>query len=180
MNFRMRRRDLTTANKLARFAWNIVWATLFWPSPIVLHGWRRFLLRVFGARIAAGAHVYPSVRIWAPWNLEMKEGACLGHYVDCYCVDRIVLGRRALVSQYAYLCTASHDYEDLRLPLVTGPIAIGDHAWVTAGVLVGPGVSVGEGAVALARSAVVRDVEPWAVVGGVPARFVKQRRVRPA
>lgn len=180
MSAKMRRQDLTAANKLARLAWNIVWATLFWPSPVLLHGWRRFLLRLFGARIAAGASVYPSAKIWAPWNLEMSEGACLGPHVDCYSVDRIVLGRQALVSQYAFLCTASHDYEDLGMPLVTGPITIGDRAWVTAGVFVGPGVSVGEGAVALARAVVVRDVEPWTVVGGAPARLVKQRRVRPA
>ena len=180
MNSRVRRQELSAANKLARFAWNFVWAALFWPSPILLHGWRRFLLRLFGARIASGAHIYPSARIWAPWNLEMGEGACLGQHVDCYSVERIILGRRALVSQYAFLCAASHDYEDLGMPLVTGPITIGDHAWVTAGVFVAPGVTLGEGAVALARAVVVKDVAPWTVVGGAPARAVKQRRVRPA
>jgi len=179
MNSRMRRQDLSAANKLARLAWNFVWATLFWPSPILFHGWRRFLLRLFGARIASDAHVYPSAKVWAPWNLEMREGACLSRNVDCYNVDPIVLGRQALVSQYAFLCAASHDYEDLAMPLVTGPITIGDRAWVTAGAFIGPGVTVGEGGVALARSVVVRDVEPWTVVGGAPARMVKQRRVRP-
>lgn len=179
MNAGFRRQQISLANKLARLAWNIVWATLFWPSPVVLHGWRRLLLRLFGAAIARGAVVYPSAKVWAPWNLEMKEGACIGPHVDCYDVDRIVIGKRAIVSQYAYLCSATHDYEDLSMPLVTGPIVIGDRAWVTAGVFVGPAVTLGEGAVALARAAVVRDVEAWAVVGGAPARLVRRRLVRP-
>ena len=179
MKPQLRPRQITFANKFARLAWNAVWASLFLPSPILFHGWRRFLLRLFGARIASDARVYPSAKVWAPWNLEMKQGACIGRNVDCYSVDRIVLGRKALVSQYAYLCAATHDYEDLAMPLMTGAITIGDRAWVTAGAFVGPGVSIGDGAVALARSVVTRDVEPWSVVGGAPARFVKHRNVRP-
>lgn len=179
MKPQLRRQQITFANKLARLAWNTVWVLLFLPSPILFHGWRRFLLRLFGARMASGACVYPSAKVWAPWNLEMEQGSCIGPYVDCYSVDRVVLGRNALVSQYAYLCAATHDYEDLAMPLMTGAIALGDRAWVSAGVFVGPGVSVGEGAVALARSVVTRDVEPWCVVGGAPARFIKHRKVRP-
>jgi len=163
------------ANKLARVAWGFVWLTLYRPSPKVLHGWRRFLLRLFGARLGHGAHPYPSARIWAPWNLEMGDHSCLAWDVDCYCVAKVSIGAHATVSQYSYLCTASHDFDQPNMPLTTAPIAIGEGAWIAADVFVGPGVTVGEGAVVGARSSVFEDVEPWVVVAGSPARFIRPR-----
>ena len=166
---------ISYGNKLMRGVWQIMWMLLYRPSPIPLHGWRRFLLRVFGAQIGLGAHPYPSARIWAPWNLVMGDHSCLSHQVDCYCVDKIELGAHATVSQYSFLCTATHDYTQRDMSLMTAPIYIGAHAWVTADVFVSPGVTVGEGAVVGARSTVIRDVAPWTVVAGCPPRVVGQR-----
>jgi len=105
----------------------------------------------------------------------MGEHSCLANDVDCYCVAPIVLGAHSIVSQYSYLCTATHDYTDPGFPLIARPITIGAHAWVAAGAFVGPGVTVGEGAVIGARSATFKDVPPWAVVAGNPARKIKDR-----
>jgi putative colanic acid biosynthesis acetyltransferase WcaF len=120
--------------------------------------------------MATGTNVYPSARIWAPWNLIMEEGSGIGECVDVYSVDTITLRKGAAVSQYTFLCTASHDYSVLSpMPTISAPIDIGANAWVTAGVFVGPGVIIGEGAVVLARSTVVSSVPPWTVVSGNPA-----------
>jgi putative colanic acid biosynthesis acetyltransferase WcaF len=107
----------------------------------------------------------------------MGAHSCLANDVDCYSADRIVLGDFATVSQEAMLCTATHDYNNVDFPLVTRPIVIGPRAWVGARAFVGPGVNVGEGAVVGAVSSVFRDVEPWTVIGGNPARFLKTRHV---
>lgn len=163
------------ANKCARVLWGAVWLLVFRPTPSFLFGWRRFLLRCFGANLAGSASVYPSARIWAPWNLTMGEHSCLSHFVDCYCVDKITIGAHATVSQYAFLCAATHDISDPHMQLVTRPIAIGDGAWVCAGAFVGPGVTIGEGAVAGARAVVTKDVAAWQVVAGNPAVFKKKR-----
>jgi putative colanic acid biosynthesis acetyltransferase WcaF len=170
--------SFSLGHKLARTLWIAVWGLLFRPSPVVLRGWRRLLLRMFGATIGRGADPYPSVRIWAPWNLEMGDYSCVSHKVDCYCVDRIRIGAHATISQYSFLCTASHDITDPKMRLVTGPISVGEGAWVAADAFVGPGVSIGDGAVVGARSSVFKDVEAWAVVGGNPARFIKTRTLR--
>jgi putative colanic acid biosynthesis acetyltransferase WcaF len=138
------------------------------------------LLRFFGARIDKGAHPYPRAKIWAPWNLEMGPHSCISDDVDCYCVDRVHIGAHATVSQYSYLCTATHDIEDPHMPLVTAPITIAAGAWVCADVFIGPGVTIGEGAVVGARSSVFRSVDPWAVVAGNPAKLIKQRCLRQA
>ncbi len=162
-------------NRLLRVVWQSIYLLLFRPTPNVLHGWRSMLLRIFGARVGRGAHPYPSCKIWAPWNLVMGDHACLGPYVDCYNVARIELGEYATVSQYSYLCGATHDYTKLTMPLVPKPIRIGARAWVAADAFVGPGITVEEGAVVGARSCVVHDVPAWTVVAGNPARVIKRR-----
>lgn len=158
-----------------RALWGVVWLLCFRPTPRPFDAWRRFLLRCFGARIGRGARILGSARIWAPWNLDMGDYACLAEHVDCYCVDRVRIGAHATVSQYAFLCTASHDIRDPHMRLVTAPIVVEDQAWVCAGAFVGMGVTLGQGAVAAARAVVVRNVAPWTVVGGNPARFIKRR-----
>ena len=163
------------ANKLGRVLWGIVWATLFRGSPRIFFGWRRTLLRAFGATIGRNARISPSARIWAPWNLTVGDEAAIAHNVDCYCVDRISIGSHATVSQYAFLCTASHDVQDPHMKLIMAPLAIAGQAWVCAGAYVGMGLTVGEGAVVGAKSVVTKDVAEWTIVAGSPAKKIGDR-----
>jgi putative colanic acid biosynthesis acetyltransferase WcaF len=164
--------------RLGRALWGLAWLVLFRPSPFPFHGWRRTLLRLFGAKIGPGVHVYPSVLVWAPWNLTMAEGSSLGPWVDCYCVDKIELGAWAVVSQRSFLCAATHDIRSTRFQLITAPIVIGEKAWVAAEAFISPGIKVGEGGVVAARACVVKDVKPWTVVGGNPAKVIGHRRIK--
>jgi len=168
---------LTIANRLGRAAWSLAYWIAFRYSPHLCHFWRRAILRCFGARVGKGANPYPSCRIWAPWNLQMEPYSCLAPYVDCYNVAPIRLGAHCTVSQYAHLCGATHDYTRASLPLVRRPIELGSYSWVAAGAFIGPGVNVGEGAVVGAMACVTRDVEPWTVVAGNPARLIKRRAI---
>ena len=168
----------TPREKVGRMLWMIVRACLFRPSFHNWYGWRRFLLRAFGARIAPGVRVRPSVRIEVPWNLEMGEHSSIGDYAIVYSLGHIRIGRHASISQYAHLCAGTHDYTDPAMPLLAPPITIGDYAWVAADAFVGPGVTVGDRAVVAARATVVADVPPGQVVAGNPARVVKERVMR--
>lgn len=142
---------------------------LFRPTPAPLHAWRNLLLRCFGARLGRGVHVYPSVRIWAPWNLRMGESSCLSPHVDCYNVGRVSLGSRTTVSQYGFLCAATRDYYSGSMALLIGDIDLGNSVWLAADVFVGPGVSIGDATVVLARSTVVCDLDAGMVARGNPA-----------
>jgi putative colanic acid biosynthesis acetyltransferase WcaF len=165
-------------SKAARAVWNLVWLLLFRTNPRgLLYGWRRFLLRLFGAKIAKGVHVLPSCRIWQPWKLTMGDHSCFSENVDCYSVDNVTIGSQVVVSQGAFLCCASHDIESPIMELTYSPIVVHDNAWVAAGAFVGPGVTIGEGAVVGAHAVVTKDVEPWTVVAGNPARFIKKRKI---
>lgn len=175
---RAQRNEITWANKLRRVLWIAAWWLLYRFSPAPLHVWRRWVLRLFGAEVEAGAHPYPRVRIFAPWNLRMGRNSCLANDVDCYCVAPVILGEGAIVSQKSFLCTASKDYEDPEFPLLTGRIELQARSWVAADAFIGPGVTIREGAVVGARACVTSDVEAWTVVAGNPARFVKRRSLR--
>jgi putative colanic acid biosynthesis acetyltransferase WcaF len=170
----------STRNKIGRVVWSVAWWTLFRPTPRIAFGWRRFVLRTFGATIGRNARISPSARFWAPWNVTIGDEASIAHDVDCYSVDRVMVGDHATVSQYAFLCTASHDVSDPQMRLTHSPIRICDQAWVCAGAFVAPGVTIGAGAVAGARAVVTRDVQPWTIVAGNPARYLRDRVLRAA
>ncbi len=133
------------------------------------------VLRLFGAKIHTTANIYSSARIYAPWNLEMKEFACFAPEVDCYNVDKVTIGAKSTISQKTYLCTASHDISDPKHNLITSPIVIENNVWVGAAAYIGMGVKIGEGAVVGATSSVYKNVEPYTVVGGNPSKLLKKR-----
>lgn len=180
VNLAGKRSPHSVGNRLARVLWGLVQATLFRWSPRPLHRWRVLLLRAFGGDIHATARPYPRCRIWGPWNLTMGPSATIADDVDVYCVDRITIGGHTTVSQYSYLCGATHDHEHPRFPLVPRPITIGSQCWIAADVYVGPGVTIGEGSVIGARSSVFGDIPPWTVAVGTPAKPVKPRVIRQA
>lgn len=167
---------ITNRDRLRRLVWNVARLLLYRPTPIMMHGWRVRILSVFGAQIEGRAYPYPDVLVWAPWNLQMAPGSCLGSGVICYNVAPVRLGRGVTVSQRSHLCTASHDFDDDSFPLTGASIELHDGAWIAAEAFVGPGVTVGSRAVVLARTVVVRDVPCGAVIGGNPACVLRERK----
>ena len=170
---------VTGSIKMKRVVWNVTAALLFRPfiTP-VFRKWRLMLLRLFGAQVEWDANVYASVKIWAPWMLRMGHRACLGPEVICYNQDWVVLEDDAIVSQYAYLCTAGHDISQANTAdegLITAPVVLRKGAWIGSRAFVNMGVEIGEGAVVGATASVYKSVEPWTVVGGNPAKVLKKR-----
>ena len=153
-------------------------AVLFRIIPRPMFAWRNAILRTFGARIGRDVRVYGSVVVYMPWNLAIGDWSAIGEHAYIYNLGPVTIGRSATVSQRAHLCAGTHDYTVPEMPLLKPPITIGDSAWVCADAFVGPGVHVGEGAVVGARAVATRDVPPWTVVGGNPARVIKRRELR--
>lgn len=170
-----RRAPPSLGDKARRGIWNTVWLLFFRPSPVPFHAWRRMLLRRFGASIGSKTRIYPSSIIWAPWNLTMAPGSCLGPGVNCYSVAPIVIGSGAIVSQRSHLCSATHDFRDKEFSLLCGKIIIEANVWVAAEAFIGAGVTVNENAVVGARAVVTRDVPSSTIVAGNPARSVGRR-----
>jgi putative colanic acid biosynthesis acetyltransferase WcaF len=155
--------------------WWLVQALLFHPSPQVLFGWRRFLLRLFGARIGKNVLVRPSVAVTYPWKISIGDYSWIGDDVVLYSLSDIHIGSHTVISQRSYLCAATHDYTRLSFDMVAGPISIGDQVWIAADVFVAPGVKVDDGCLVGARSSVFQDLPAGMVCFGTPAVPVKPR-----
>ena len=165
-----------TGDRVRRLMWNVCHALLYRPSPRLMHGWRAFLLRCFGATMGPGCHFYPGSKIWAPWNLMCADQVTAADGAEIYNPAPMRFGSHVILSQEAFVCGATHDYDDPGFPLLAYAMDFGAYAWVCARASVGPGVSMGEGAVLGLGSVATRDLEPWSVYAGVPAVKVKERR----
>lgn len=166
-------------NRMARALWNAVYLLLFLPSPRPLHAWRSLLLRAFGAKLGPHVHVYPSVRIWAPWNLAIGSHVGIGDGAIIYSMGPVRIGSHCVVSQRAHLCGGSHDVDSENFQLIVGPIELEPYVWICAEAFVAMNVRIAEGAVVGARAVVTRSLEqPWVVYAGTPARPIRERRRR--
>ena len=159
--------------QVARVLWGLA-TPAFRLSPRPLWGWRRVLLRAFGARIGAEVHVYPTARITMPWNIEIGELAAVGEHAIVYALGPIRIEPRATISQNAHLCAGSHDITSPDRPLLTPPIAVEADAWIAADAFIGPGVIIGHRAIVGARAVVMRDVLAGHVVAGNPAKTIRR------
>lgn len=158
-----------------RVCWGFVQQTFFRCSFQFLYGWRRFLLRLFGAKIEKGVHVSNTCRLMAPWNLEMGHTSCLGPYTIVENAGKVTIGQMSTISQYSYICTGTHDYTKKENPLVIKPVTVGKGVWVCANSFLAPGVNIGDLAVIGACSAVFKDMPENMVCSGNPCVPLKKR-----
>lgn len=167
-------------HRMRRIVWAVINASVYrlmggrigWPI-------RKLLLKSFGAKIDRKAYIYARCVIFAPWNLVV-ERACIGPRTEIYNKAPIRIGNDSVISQGSFLCAASHDISSKMLPLKTASITIENNVWIASDAFIGMGVTIGEGAVVGARAAVFKNVEPWTVVGGNPAKFIKKRIIKDA
>jgi putative colanic acid biosynthesis acetyltransferase WcaF len=165
-------------NRVTRLIWGVVWLVLARFTPPQLHRWRRLVLLAFGAKIGRGARIHASVAIWLPRNLELGERVLIGPGARLYNQGTIRIGAWSVISQRAHLCASSHRVDDPDFQLECRPIVVGERCWVASEAFVGPGVTMGDGAVLAARGALFDDPPPDTIFRGNPASFVRSRRCR--
>ncbi len=170
--------QLSVGNRLMRMIWGLAWALLFRPTPRwALHGWRRGLLRAFGATVGTGCRIDPSARIWLPSNLRLGDYVAIAEGVDVYCVAPITIGSKVAISQRVFLCAASHDITRLTRPLTMAPITVGDHVWIAAEAMIHSGSTINDGAVVAARAVLRGTAAQWTIHAGNPSQQIGVRRL---
>lgn len=162
-------------NLLRRMLWTFINSTVFRVRLPRLFWMRNFLLKLFGAKIPWHCNIYPSVNIYAPWNLELGVYVTIGPRCNIYNRAYISIGPNSTVSQDSELCSASHDSRYSLMPLTLKPISIGKRVWIASGVFIGPGVDIGEGSVIAARSVVFKSLPDFSIAQGNPAVVTKKR-----
>lgn len=167
--------------RILKKIWYIVWLIFVRPCPRkFFNAWVRLVYRVFGATIPSTSAIHPSAKVFMPWNLRMGEYSVIASYATILNVAPFIMGHDCVVSEGAYLCGASHNIYSEKHEQTNAPIIMHDRSWVATQAFIGMGVTIGEGAVVGARAAVFKDVEPWTVVGGNPAKFIKKRIIQDA
>ncbi len=165
----------SVGNRVRRQLWNTCWALFYRTSPRTAYGWRAWWLRRFGAQLGPNCHFYPQSRIWAPWNLECEDAVIVADRADLNNHAHLYLGSHVILSQDCCVSNATHDYNDPMFPVVAVPMRIGRYAWVAARACVVPGGDIAEGAILGMASVATRNLEPWSVYVGAPAKKVKDR-----
>ncbi|MEX5686810.1 putative colanic acid biosynthesis acetyltransferase [Pseudomonas silesiensis] len=169
--------SFSLSNRIRRQFWNWTWLLFFRSSPKPFHKWRATLLKIFGAKLGKNVHVYPSVKIWAPWNLELGDHVGIADGVIVYNMDCIRIDSYTTVSQGTHLCAGSHDFNSPNFQLYTKPIIIGKNVWICADTFISLGVSIADGVVVGARSLVVKNIcQPWTVHAGHPTKQIGKRK----
>lgn len=157
--------------------WQVIQATLFRMSPQPFYGWRRWLLKRFGAAVGVGVLIRPTARVTYPWNVTFGDYCWVGDHAEIYSLAEITIGAHAVVSQRSYLCAGTHDIRDVTFPLVGRPVTVEPEVWIATDCFIAPGVTIGRAAVVAARSTVLSDVPPAMVVAGAPATVRKSRPI---
>ena len=165
-------RKYSRRENVMRVAWAL-FQPIFRLTPRPLWGLRRAQLRLFGATVGEGAHIYPSAIIAMPWNITFGKNCTVGWGVRLYALGPMRIGDNATISQYAHLCGGTHDWSEPARPLIKTPIEICDGAWICTEAFVGPAVTVGRGAIVGARAVVMRDVSTQSTVAGNPAQILQ-------
>ncbi len=165
----------TITNKLKRLIWQICWFSLCRWTPAPLHHWRSLVLQFFGAKLGVTNFIYPSCKIWAPWLLETQDVVTIGPGVEIYNPGGVFLGHHTILSQDAYLCGATHDYNVIDFTYIMKKIILQPYVWICAKSIVLPGITCFEGSVLAAGGVAVKDLQSWTVYGGNPAKEIKKR-----
>ena len=161
-------KDFRGKNQLIVQIWRIVYFFFFRPSPQIMYGWRRFLLRIFGAKIGKKVILRPSCQVTYPWKLKIGDYSWIGDEVVLYTLGEIKIGSNTVISQRSYLCTGSHDYTKINFEIFVKPIYIHDSCWLAADVFVAPGVEIVDEVVIGARSSVFKNILKKGLYMGSP------------
>ena len=170
--------------KLVQRAWEVARVILCYTTPFFMRKWRRSVTAIFACICGGGQniHKYTSIarnsRIDYPWNVSIGEMSSIGSGAWVYALDKIVIGKNVCIGEDVRLITGSHDLASSHFDLITKPIVIGDNVWIATGAVVLPGITIAEGAVIGACAVVTKNVEPWTVVAGNPAKFIKKRELK--
>jgi len=159
--------------------WRVCWGTIGKPlmrfSLRPMFSWRRVLLRCFGAKVGKKVNVYPTTIIYYPWKLIVGDWSAIAEDVLIYNLGKVEIGEKVTISHRAHLCAGTHDYKKIDFPLIRATITVKDQVWICSQAFIGPGVTIGEGAIIGAASVVMNDVEPWTIVAGNPAKKIRDR-----
>lgn len=160
---------------LKRIGWHLVgqvFINTYFPFPLFL---KVFILKLFGAKIAANVMIKPKVNIKYPWFLNIEKNAWIGENVWIDNLTEVSIGPNCCLSQGAMLLTGNHDYKSPGFELRVAPIVLEAGVWIGAKAVVCPGVTCASHAVLTVNSVATKNLDSYSIYGGNPAQFIRNR-----
>ncbi len=140
------------------------------------HSFRKIIYGMSGMKMGKGSVIHIGANFFQPKNIEIGEDTIIGDHVFLDGRDKLVIGDHVDVASYVMIYNSEHDLESSTFKAREEPVLIGDYVFIGPRVIILPGVEVGRGAVIAAGAVVVKNVDDLAVVGGVPAKVIGERK----
>lgn len=136
---------------------------------------RKWFYQLLGAKLGKGTFLCRRAEVLLPMGLSMADRVSVGWFAELDARGGISIGYDTNISSHVKLITGSHDVDDPEYTADFRPITVGHHCWLGTGAMVLQGVNIGDGAVVAAGSVVTKDIPPYEIWGGVPAKFIRKR-----
>ncbi|MDF5714038.1 MAG: WcaF family extracellular polysaccharide biosynthesis acetyltransferase [Rhizonema sp. NSF051] len=157
--------------------WYFVGTTLVQSYWLPMSTFKVGILRLFGAKIGQGVRIKPGIRVKFPWRLTVGDCVWIGEDAWLDNIAPITIESHVCLSQGIYLCTGNHNWNHPNFQLICAPIHIQESSWIAAKSVIGPGVTVGRGAVLTLGGVAGHSLKPMTIYAGNPAQPIKQRKL---
>ncbi|MBO6739735.1 MAG: hypothetical protein JJ916_07745 [Phycisphaerales bacterium] len=158
--------------KVLRLCWGVLGVTLWKWTPVGMWGFRRSVLRLFGARIGKGVRLHPSVKVIIPWNIDIADGVIVHQSAILYALGPIRIGKDSEIGPHAHICAGTHDFSDPAFTLLRQPITIGERCLIGIGSFIAPDTVIADGTILEPRCAMYTNTEAGGVYIGNPGKRI--------
>lgn len=169
-------------NKLKLRAWNILLEfevfLLHLVGCIPFHHARRLFYRTAGIKIGKGSSLHMGTRFYDAHNIAIGEDTVVGEGAVLDGRDKLLIGNHVALATGVMIFNSQHEINDEFFSPSSAPVIIEDYVFIGPRVIIQPGVKIGKGAIVAAGAVVSKDVPPYAIVGGVPAKIIGERKLK--
>lgn len=166
------------ANRVFNWFLDFELMILTWVGLVPCHFFRLFVYSLAGIKISKGSRIHIGARFFYPANIKIGKGSIIGDNAFLDGRDRLTIGDHVDIASSVAIYNSEHDINSEDFHAVNEPVEIGDFVFIGARAIILPGVKIGKGAVVAAGAVVTKDVSEYAIVGGVPAEVIGERKVK--
>lgn len=144
------------------------------------HTLRNWIWRCVGVKLGSGSTLHTGVRVYDPRNISVGDGSIIGYGVFIDGRDKVRIGNHTDIASEVMIYSSEHDIHASDFAPISAEVKIGDYVFIGPRAIILPGVKISDRAVVAAGAVVTKDVEPGAIVGGVPAKVIGERKLKNA
>lgn len=166
------------ANRLFNWILDFELVLVTWAGLVPFHMFRLVFYRLAGMQIGKGSRIHVGARFFYPSNIKIGEGTIIGDNIFLDGRDKLIIGDHVDIASDVMIYNSEHNINSEDFHAVTAPVEIGDYVFIGPRSIILPGVKIGKGAIVGAGAVVTKDVADFAIVGGVPAQVIGERKVK--